>query len=112
MTPFYDVLTAQPAFDARQIPNNKYKLAMSAGNSRKYQILNLGGRHFVETAKEAGLGPTLIDKVLRDVMQMAEKAPEQALSMMPDGLATAPHTSVTNAMEVRLRSLELGLAEI
>jgi len=112
MTPFYDVLTAQPAFDARQIPNNKYKLAMSAGNNRKYQILNLGGRHFVETAKEAGLGSTLIDKVLRDVMQMAEKAPEQALSMMPDGLATATHTSIMSAMEVRLRSLELGLAEI
>ena len=112
MTPFYDVLTAQPTFDARQIPNNKYKLAMSAGNSRKYQILNLGGRHIVETAKEAGLGPALIDKVLRDVMHMAEKAPEQALSMMPDGLAIATHASVTNAMEVRLRSLELGLAEI
>src|SRR3546814_20040866 len=38
MTPFYDVLSAQPAFDARQIPNNKYQLAMSVGNSRKYQI--------------------------------------------------------------------------
>ena len=32
--------------------------------------------------------------------------------MMPDGLATATHTSIMNAMEVRLRSLELGLAEI
>ena len=85
---------------------------MSAGNSRKYQILNLGGRHFVETTKEAGLGPTLFDKVLRDVIQMAAKAPEQALSMMPDGLVTATHTSIVNAMEVRLRSLELGLAEI
>ena len=85
---------------------------MSAGNSRKYQILNLGGRHFVETAKEAGLGPTLIDKVFREVMQMAEKAPEQTLSMMPYGLAITTHKSVKNAMEVRLRSLELGLAEI
>lgn len=112
LTPFYDVLTAQPAFDARKIPNNKYKLAMSAGNSRKYQILNLSGRHFVETAKEAGLGATLIDRALRDVILMAERAPEQALSMMPDGLAVATHTSIMNIMEVRLRSLELGLAEI
>jgi serine/threonine-protein kinase HipA len=112
LTPLYDVLTAQPAFDARQIPNNKYKLAMSAGNSRKYQILNLNGRHFVETAKEAGLGATLIDRALRDVMLMAERAPEQALSMMPDGLAVATHTSIMNIMGVRLRSLELGLAEI
>lgn len=112
LTPFYDVLTAQPAFDARQIQNNKYKLAMSAGNSRKYQILNIVGRHFVETAKEAGLGPTLIGKVFREVIHMAERAPEQAMSMMHDGLATATHASIMNGMEVRLRALELGLAEI
>lgn len=85
---------------------------MSAGNSRKYQILNLAGQHFVEIAQKAGLGPTLIDKVLRDVMLMAAKAPEQALSMMPGGLSAATHTSIMKAMEVRLKSLELGLAEI
>src|SRR3546814_18625294 len=91
MTPFYDVLSAQPAFDARQIPNNKYQLAMSVGNSRKYQILNLSGRHFVETTKEAGLGPTLIDQVARAVIQMDAKAPEPAFFMIPDKLATTPH---------------------
>lgn len=112
LTPFYDVLTAQPAFDAQKIPNNKYKVAMSAGESRKYQILNLTGRHFVETAKEAGLGPTIISVVFHDILKIAEKTPEQALSMMPNDLALPIHTSIVNAMGAKLRSLELGLAEI
>lgn len=112
LTPFYDVLTAQPAFDARQIPNNKYKTAMSAGKSRKYQILNISGRHFVESAKEAGLGPTIIGKVLNEIMRDAETATQLALSAMPDAAALPAHDSIVNAMAGRLRSLELGLAEI
>lgn len=112
LTPFYDVLTAQPAFDARQIPNNKYKTAMSAGKSRKYQILNISGRHFVESAKEAGLGPTIIGKVLNEIMRDAETATQRALSAMPDATALPAHDSIVNAMAGRLRSLELGLAEI
>jgi serine/threonine-protein kinase HipA len=112
LTPFYDVLTAQPAFDARQIPNNKYKTAMSAGDSRKYQILNITGRHFVETAKEAGLGPTIITKVFHEIMRDAETAPQRALAMMPDDLALPTHDSIMHAMAGRLRSLELGFAEI
>ena len=112
LTPFYDVLTAQPAFDARQIPNNKYKTAMSAGKSRKYQILNITGRHFVESAKEAGLGPTIIGKVLNEIMRDAEAATQRALSAMPDAAALPAHDSIVNAMAGRLRSLELGLAEI
>lgn len=112
LTPFYDVLTAQPAWDARQIPNNQYRLAMSAGNSRKYQILNITGRHFVETAREAGLGPGPIHQAFRDIMSLAEQAPQKALSMMPDRLALPIFTSISHAMEARLRLLELGLADI
>ena len=60
LTPFYDVLSAQPAFDKKQITNNRYKLAMSVGTNRKYRILDISGRHFVETGREAGFGKTQI----------------------------------------------------
>jgi serine/threonine-protein kinase HipA len=112
LTPFYDVLSAQPAFDARQIPHNKYKTAMSAGRSRKYQVLTMTGRHFVETAKEAGLGPTIIINVLSEVIRDAATAPNRALSMMPEGFAVSIHESIVAAMTARLRDLELGYAEI
>ncbi len=83
LTPFYDVLSAQPAFDAKRIPHNKYKLAMSVGTNRKYAILDIHGRHFVETAKEAGLGPTTINEVITQVVQDAGAAADRALGQMP-----------------------------
>ncbi len=50
LTPLYDVLSAQPSLDARQIERKQMKLAMSVGLSRHYRIEEIRGRHFVQTA--------------------------------------------------------------
>lgn len=83
LTPFYDVLTAQPAFDARQIPHKRYRLAMSAGTSPHYRIDDVLGRHFVQSGKATGLGPTLMRRVVDEIREAAESAPNRALSEMP-----------------------------
>lgn len=112
MTPLYDVLTAQPAFDARQIPNNRYKLAMSAGNSRKYRILEISGRHFVETAREAGMGPSITLHVMQEIIERAEAACERARARMPADFHEPVHASVANAIGTRLGLLESGLGDV
>ena len=38
MTPLYDVLTAQPSLAAHQIQQKKFRLAMSVGKNRHYEI--------------------------------------------------------------------------
>lgn len=109
LTPFYDVLSAQPAFDKKQIPNNRYKLAMSVGTSRKYKILDISGRHFVETGREADFGKTQIRAMIADVLAKAPNAAEQALARMPKGFARDIHDSVANAIEERVPRLEQAL---
>ena len=109
LTPFYDVLSAQPAFDRKQIPKKSYKLAMSAGKSRKYRIYDISGHHFVETGREAGMGPAMIIKAIRDVLDQAQSAPERALARMPKDFATKIHDSVAKAIQGRLALLEAGL---
>src|SRR3546814_34081 len=74
LTPFYDVLSAQPALDQKQIPRNKFKLAMSVGKSRKYEIINVVGRHFIENGKDTGLGPTIMKQVVTELLEQAGKA--------------------------------------
>ena len=106
LTPFYDVLSAQPAFDAKRIPHNKYTVAMSVGESRHYRILRIRGRHYVQTAKEAGVGPTIIRKVLEDIARDARTAPDQALSLMPTDFHEDIHTSIVTAIHQRLPFLE------
>ena len=106
LTPFYDVLSAQPAFDAKQISHRNYKLAMSVGASPHYKIADIHGRHFVETARAAGLGPAVIAKVLAEVRAKAIDAPEEALAKMPAGFPEAVHASIVSAIKARLPRLD------
>ncbi len=106
LTPFYDVLTAQPAFDAKHIPHKHFTVAMSAGANPHYKILDIHGRHFVETAKAAGLGPTPIRRVLDEVLEAAPSAADKALAKMPADFPQAIHASVASAIKTRLPRLE------
>lgn len=106
LTPFYDVLSAQPAFDKKQIPNNRYKLAMSVGTSRKYMILDIWGRHFVETGREAGFGKSQIKAMIDDIFAKAPHAAERAFARMPKDFAKDIHKSVASAIAARLPRLE------
>lgn len=106
LTPFYDVLTAQPAFDAKQIPHKNFTVAMSAGAKIHYKILDIHGRHFVETAKKAGMGPTVIRSVIEDVLAQGPQAADAALAKMPAGFPEAIHQSVAGALNARLPKLE------
>ncbi len=109
LTPFYDVLSAQQAFDANQIPRKSYRLAMSFGKSRKYKILEITGRHFVETGKEAGLGPTIIREVITSVLEVADATTDKALSEMPVDFSVQIHECIKRAMDSRLGQLEEAL---
>ena len=109
LTPFYDVLSAQQAFDANQIPRKSYRLAMSFGKSRKYKILEITGRHFVETGKQAGLGPTIIREVITSVLEVADATTDKALSEMPVDFSVQIHECVKRAMDSRLGQLEEAL---
>jgi serine/threonine-protein kinase HipA len=109
LTPFYDVLSAQQAFDANQIPNKSYRLAMSVGKSRKYKILDISGRHFVETGKAAGLGPTIILEAITSVLENAAAAADKALAEMPEDFSVEIHECIKRTIDSRLGHLEAGL---
>jgi len=112
LTPFYDVLSAQPAFARDQIPHRAYTLAMSAGRKRRYRIGEIAGRHFVQTGDEAGLGQLIMRKVFEDILAHAEAAVANAAAEMPPDFADEVHLAIAKAMPDRLRLLEAGLADL
>ncbi len=112
LTPFYDVLTAQPAFDKRQIPNNKYRLAMSAGESRHNRILEIMGRHFVQSGKAAGLGSTLMRQAIGSILDNADTAGDRARAKMPSNFVHDIHESVAGAMAKRIKHLASALDDL
>lgn len=85
MTPLYDVMSAQPAFDARQIRKNQLKLAMCVGDNRHYTVDKILPRHFQQTADSCGLPAGDLAELLVDMSDNLPDALAQTIDAMPDG---------------------------
>jgi serine/threonine-protein kinase HipA len=110
LTPLYDVLTAQPSLDVRQIERKQMKLAMSVGTSRHYRVNEILGRHFIQTGEAAGLPKSLAREAIEEMADTAAKAVEKVESELPQDFPVAIHTSVKKVMADRLKKLRLGQA--
>jgi serine/threonine-protein kinase HipA len=84
---------------------------MSVGKSRKFEVLNIVGRHFMETGKEAGLGKTIMGQVVSELLEQTDKASEETVAKMPADFAGEIHESISAAMTERLHVLEATFEE-
>ncbi len=105
LTPVYDVLTAQPSLDARQIERKQLKMAMSVGDSRHYRIDEIKGRHFIQTVERAGLPATLAREAMDEIGRNVERAFNTLEKQLPRGFSAEIHSSVKRAMTSRLKNL-------
>lgn len=111
LTPFYDVLSAQPSLDARQIERKQMKLAMSVGTNNHYRIDRIHARHFVQTGERAGLPQALVRDAIEEVRAQAEDALAQIESALPSDFPADIHESVSAGLRARLPGLDLRQAE-
>jgi serine/threonine-protein kinase HipA len=105
LTPLYDILTAQPSLDARQIERKQMKLALAVGNKNHYRIDTIHGRHFVQTGEAAGLPKSLVHAAIEEVGSAAEQAIKRVEDALPKGFPEAIHAAVSAAVTDRVRSL-------
>jgi len=105
LTPFYDVLTAQPFFDAHSLQQKEIKMAMSVGDNNHYRMEEIVGRHFVQTVQKAGLPEYIAKDVLDEIADSAEKAMQSVEKKLPSDFPEEIHESVMRALKSRLSSL-------
>jgi serine/threonine-protein kinase HipA len=103
LAPLYDVMSAQPAFDAKQISRNKMKLAMVAGKNRHDVVDRILPRHFVQTAGKGGIGGSEVEAILADLADMGEGAIDRVRSALPRGFPEDLTQSVVGGMRKRLK---------
>lgn len=108
LTPFYDVLTAQPFFDAHNLQQKEMKMAMSVGDNNHYRMEEIVGRHFVQTVKRAGLPKYIATDALDEVADSAEKAMQSVEGKLPSDFPEEIHESVVRVMKSRLNSIYLA----
>jgi len=106
LTPLYDVLTAQPSLDARQIERKQMRLAMSVGTRRHYKISEIQARHFIQTGEKTGLPKALVRDALAEMAAAAAGAIETVEGELPADFPPAIHDAVKEAVTARVRRLE------
>jgi serine/threonine-protein kinase HipA len=107
LTPLYDIHTAQPSLDARQIERKQMKLAMAVGRNHHYRIAEINGRHFLQTGEEAGLPKSLVRAAIEEIADASGEALQKGESELPPGFPEDIHVSVKNAVLARLGALSM-----
>lgn len=105
LTPLYDVLTAQPSLEARQIEKKQMKLAMSVGDNRHYVLDRIAGRHFRQTAKRAGVPELLVNETIQEIGKRVEAALQEVEGQLPQGFPESIHAAVNHSVRARLERL-------
>lgn len=105
LTPLYDVLSAQPSLEARQIEKKQMKLAMFVGDSRHYVLERIAGRHFRQTAKRAGVPHALVEEAIGEIREKAEPALRAVEALLTASFPESIHMAVSHSVRERLALL-------
>ncbi|MGF1455328.1 MAG: HipA domain-containing protein, partial [Alphaproteobacteria bacterium] len=110
LTPLYDVLTAQPSLDARQIERKHMRLAMSVGRSNHTRFETVFGRHFVETALAGGLAKaqalSAIDTLCETLPAVLDTVSVSLPAGFPDAIVTSVRQAALSRRDTLTRTLE------
>lgn len=106
LTPLYDILTAQPALNARHIERKQMKLPMSVGQNNHYRIDQIHGRHFLQTAIRAGFSKKRALTIIEDIADRAPQALDSCASNLPNDFPPALAEAVHDAVLDRVGGLK------
>lgn len=105
ITPLYDVISAQPSVDAKQIRHNQFRLAMAIGDNRHYIMKTIATRHFIQTANCAGIGNDIVTSIFDELRETAESAIDREAAKLPKGYPIEVAESIISGMKRRLRAI-------
>ncbi len=102
LTPFYDVMSAQPNVDMKQIRKKDFKLAMAVGDGRHYGVNDILPRHYYQMAAKADMPHSIIDEIFAQLLETVPSAVERAIAAMPKGFPSGLADSIAGGVTRRL----------
>lgn len=86
LTPMYDIMSAYPLLDNRQLEAKKIKMAMAlSGDNRHYHWDKIQPQHFISTARAVGFNEKTARKIVVDMMASVDKAIVDVEGQIPAG---------------------------
>ena len=106
LTPFYDVMSAQPNLDAGQIQRSKMKLALAIGDNRHYVVESIVPRHFLQTAKKCGVASSVMDEIFAELTKSLPDSLAKTIAGMPAGFPDIIIQSIGDMALHRIQMIE------
>ena len=106
LAPLYDVISAQPSVDSKQILWKHFRLAMSFGTKPHYAIRQIALRHFFHTAERAGIGKQVVPSILDELHNEVPAAIDSVLRKLPAKFPEKIAASIASGIGNRLQILE------
>ncbi len=104
--PLYDVISAQPSVDSKQILWKHFRLAMSFGTKPHYAVRQIAPRHFFQTAERAGIGKQVVPSIFNELHNEVPPAIDSVLRELPAKFPEKIANSIANGIRNRLHILE------
>jgi serine/threonine-protein kinase HipA len=103
-------MSTQTYLDKGALRRNQMKMAMVAGNKRHKIVSEILPRHFEQTAKAAGVAPTLVRAIFDELAETVDQAVEQTLKALPRGFPKELAESIADGLRQRARLLPAVMA--
>ena len=110
LTPLYDVMSIQPAADARQLRRNQIKLALAVGDNRHYGVNEILPRHFVQTAAKSGVPESVVQSIFDELLVAEQAAVTKVLNDLPAEFPPELAQSIVGGLRARMRRVEQARA--
>jgi serine/threonine-protein kinase HipA len=107
LAPLYDVMSVQPAVDARRLRRTAMKFAMAVGDNRHYVVGEILPRHFRQTATSNGVSDETVDEIFSDLINRVPDALKATTERMPANFPQHLVDSISGGVTSRLRLFEL-----
>ncbi len=103
MTPFYDVMSADPHVNPRSFPLQKIKLSMAVGEGRHYHVEKIHPRHWRQTARECRFSG--IDELIAETANAVPRVIDTVSGKLPKKFPEAVSGRIFRAMLRRAKIL-------
>ncbi len=106
LTPLYDVLSAFPMVETRQIEFKELKMAMALhGKNNHYHAQKILARHWYDEAKSCSFPDSEMEGIFESVAGNVERAIEVVASNLPDGFPEKISLPIFDGMRKQARKI-------
>ena len=102
LAPLYDIVSVQPALASGELPADEAMMSLAVGDAGLRVVERIEPRHFVETARAAGVPARVVRSLFAELIETRARAFEAVREGLPDDFPHAMEVAIFDAITARL----------